>query len=154
MPNCLEVLMQFFRLCACFADHHAAQTVISLNFAKAYEVGDDISQEFVNIVIVFDDLMFADVLLLHQRFQLLLYCGEFFSVGRFDVLTYDLERIAVGDGTVVIVGMQIVAEYLARSPLVFEKWCACECYLDGILIRIEEVGQETAPGTIAAVRFV
>ena len=146
--------MQFFCLCACFADHHAAQTLISLNFAKAYEVGDDVSQEFVNIAVVFDDLMFADFLLLHQRFQFLLHCREFFSVGRFDVLTHDLERIAVGDGTVVIVGMQIVAEYFTRSPFIFEKWRARERNLDGILIRVEEVGQETATRAIAAVRFV
>ena len=60
-------------------------------------------------------------------------------------LSQDFERIAVGDGAIVVVSVEIVAKHFARGLFLFEEGRARECNFDGILIRIEEIGQETAP---------
>ena len=100
------------------------------------------------------DLTLAHILFLYEGFEFVLHLRKLFLIGRFNFLSQDFERIAVGDGAIVVVSVEIVAKHFARGLFLLEEGSARECNFDGILIRIEEIGQETAPRAIAAVRFV
>ena len=65
------------------------------------------------------DFRLTDVLFLHKGFQFVVHIRQTLFVGGFYILAYDFQRVAVGNGLVVIVGVQIITEHLATGTFLF-----------------------------------
>ena len=79
--------------------------------------------------------------------------GEFEFVLGFDFLADQAERVAVGDGGVVVVFVDVVAEECLGLVIADERG-AGEADLDGAGVGLVEIGEKAALRVVAAVDFV
>ena len=151
-----EQAVKLTGLRVCFADDHAGDSRGGMLEAKPAHVMKDIVQKSVQIRFAFDNLLFADVLAAHHDIlrQAVDDFGDLLLVGGLDVLTHQLERIAVRNRLVVIVCVDVVAEHLPGSALLPKKRRAGHGDLDRVLVRLQEVREKTSPGIISAMGLV
>lgn len=64
------------------------------------------------------------------------------------------QGVAVGNGRIVIILVDIVAEKCARVVVLTQERRAGQADFDRVAIRLIQIGQETALGIVAAVHFI
>ena len=65
------------------------------------------------------DFRLTNVFLLHKSFQFIVHIRQTLFIGGFYIFTYDFQRIAIRNGFIIIIGMQIVSEHLATGTFLF-----------------------------------
>ena len=84
-------------LSAGFTDNHTGKSLISMLTTETRQVGNDISYQFLDIVLMLYNSGFLHIFFLHELIKFIKHCCEFLLVRRFDFLTYYLQCITVCD---------------------------------------------------------
>ena len=140
------------RLFGAVADHHAADTGIAQCAAALFEVPNDVIEHGLDKLRVRVDQFAVDIALLQRDGGERLLQRDFVVGG--DFFADQAQGVAIGDGSVVVVLVDVVAKQHARVVVVAQERCACEADLDGVAVRLAEVGQKTALWVVAAMHLV
>ena len=101
-----------------------------------------------------DDICLGNILLLDKVFKRIIDFRQLFLPEGFDVLTNDLQRVAILNRLIIIIGVQVVAKHAPRFSFTLQQRRSCQGDLDGIGVRIEQIGEERAFRLIASMRLV
>ena len=117
---------------------------------------DDVVQECIEVVLGFDYLVVVDVRLLDLNVvrQLIKYVFDLLLVLGLYVFPHQAKGVAVSDGFVIVVFVDVIAEYLPRGTFFFEERSTGKGYLDAVPVCIKQVGEETTFGVVTTMGFV
>ena len=147
-----ELAMQLTCLLGAVADHHAADAAVAEGDPGLHEVTQDVIQHGANEVLVSVQRLPLDAAVPHldvrQRLlQLHLVAGG-------DFLADQAQGVAVGDGGVVVVLVDVVAEQRLGLQLLADQRGTGEADLYRIAVRLFQVGEEATLGVVAAMHLV
>ena len=121
------------------------------------QILENIIEQALQVVVRFDDDRFVHIAFLHLGIVLLRLveqANQFFLVRGLNVLAHQLQGIAIGDGLVVIVLVDIVAKHSPRGTFLTQQRSARQGNLDGIAVGIEQIGKERTLRIISAMGFI
>ena len=134
------------------ADHHPADAGIAQCTATFLEVSDDVIKHGLDKFGMRIDALAVDVALLQLDSGECLLQRELVIGG--DFFADQAQGIAVSNGGVVVVLVDVVAKQGTRVVVIAQKRRTGETDFDGVAVRLAEVGQKTALRVVAAVHFV
>ena len=155
-----ESLVEQGQHCACLrirlADNHSGYLWSILLDAELPYIVDDIVQQSIEVVGGFDDLVvvYIGFLYLNVVCESVKNVFYLFLVFCLYIFTHQTEGIAVGDGFVVIVFVDIIAENLPGGAFLFQERRSGQGNLHTVPVCVEEVCKETAGRIVAAMGFV
>ena len=120
------------RLFGAVADHHAADAGIAQCAAALFEVPNDVIEHGLDKLRVGVDQFAVDIALLQRDGGERLLQRNFVVGG--DLFADQAQGVAIGDGSVVVILVDVVAKQHARVVVVAQERCACEADLDGVAI--------------------
>lgn len=134
------------------ADDHGSDGPVILHHAGFAEVGDDVVQHRLHEL--FEGIKELPVAADLEHGDFLKNLGHPHPVLGFDGFPHEAQGVAVGDGLVVVVFVEVIAEKsFGRSGLPDQRR-AGEADLDSLRIRFGEIGEETALGIITTVDLI